>query len=200
MDKKAEIARLYEEYARTLVLQPVADGKRLVPGYGPLDAPMVVVGEAPGAAEDQQGRPFVGPSGQLLQRLFAAAELPWELCYVMNVLPWRPPGNRTPYPFEVIASYQRVEAEIDVISPVVVVTAGQVAWQAVSQNDLGRYSEARGTWYQLPWKDWPVLPAWHPSAILRAAGEARERMEADMVRMLRSAVEDEPAPAGANAA
>src|SRR5437764_75712 len=141
MSKQAEIARLYEEYAKTAVLQPVADGKRLVPGYGPLDAPMVVVGEAPGATEDQQGRPLTGPSGQLLQRLFAAAGLPWELCYVMNVLPWRPPGNRAPYPFEVIASYDRVAAEVAVIAPLIVVAAGATAWRAVTRGDHGRFSE-----------------------------------------------------------
>lgn len=192
MDKAAEIARLYEAYARTTVLQPVADGRRLVPGYGPLDAPMVVVGEAPGATEDRDGRPFTGPSGKLLQALFARAGLPWELCYVMNVLPWRPPGNRTPYPFEVIASYGRVEAEIDVVSPVVVVTAGRVAWQAVSQNDLGAYSEARGKWFRAPWKDWLILPVFHPSAIIRESGSTRALMEEETVRALRSSVEDEP--------
>ena len=133
--------------------------------------------------------------------MFAQAGLPWELCYVMNVLPWRPPGNRTPYPFEVIASYQRAEAEIDVIGPIVVVTAGQVAWQAVSQNDFGRYSEARGHWHQVPWKDWAVLPVFHPSAILRAGGSERALMEEATVRALRSSVEDGSAAAeGANAA
>ena len=148
MDKAAEITRLYEGYAKTAVLQPVAAGKRLVPGYGPLDAPMAVVGEAPGAAEDQQGRPFTGPSGQLLQRLFREAfgeeSKAWESCYVMNVLPWRPPGNRAPYPFEVIASYDRVLGDFLAVGPLIVVAAGATAWQGVTRNDYGRFSENRG--------------------------------------------------------
>jgi uracil-DNA glycosylase family 4 len=186
-DKQAELDELYAAYARTAVLAPVSDGRRLVRGHGPLDSPLVVVGEAPGAEEERLGRPFVGPSGQLLQDLFSRAGLPWILCYVANVLPWRPPGNRTPYPFEVIASYRRVEAEIDVIAPVSVIAAGSVAWHAVSQKDLGAFSEARGKWHQVPWKDWAVLPVFHPSAILRA-GHERGHMEADTVTALRSAL------------
>jgi uracil-DNA glycosylase family 4 len=187
--KQAGLDELYARYARTAVLAQVSDGKRLVRGHGPLDSPLVVVGEAPGAEEDAQGMPFVGPSGQLLRELFSRAGLPWELCYVTNVLPWRPPGNRTPYPFEVIASYRRVEEEIDVISPVSVIAAGSVAWQAISQRDLGAFSEARGKWHQLPWKDWAVLPVFHPSAILRAGGE-RGHMEDETVSALRSALGD----------
>lgn len=189
MGKEAELDALYAEYARTVVLQPVSDGKNLVRGHGPLGSPMVVVGEAPGAEEDAQGRPFVGPSGKLLQRLFAIAGLPWELCYVLNTLPWRPPGNRTPFPFEIIASQDRVEREIDVISPVYVVTAGAVAWRAVSQDDLGRFSEARGRIFQAPGKDWAILPVFHPSAILRAHGAERDHMEAETLRSLRSVLE-----------
>jgi uracil-DNA glycosylase family 4 len=188
MDKEAQLAALYAEYATSPVLQQVADGRRLVRGYGPLEAPLVVIGEAPGEQEDIQGRPFVGPSGRLLQELFARAELPWDLCYVMNVLPWRPPGNRTPYQFEIIASYPRVEREIDLIQPVLVVAAGSVAWHAVSQAELGAFTTARGHWMQVPWKDWMVLPVFHPSAILRAHGTERAQMEEQTIRALRSAL------------
>lgn len=195
MDKEAELAALYAAYAKTAVLAPVSDGRRLVRGHGPLNSPLVVVGEAPGAEEDAQGRPFVGPSGQLLQRLFAQAGLPWELCYVMNVLPWRPPANRTPFPFEVIASYRRVEAEIDIIQhglgqPLHVITAGATAWKAVSQGDLVAFSEARGKLWKLPWKDWSVRAVFHPSAILRAGGRERELTEAETVTALRSVLGD----------
>jgi DNA polymerase len=187
-DKEAQLAALYAEYATSPVLQQVADGRRLVRGYGPLEAPLVVIGEAPGEQEDIQGRPFVGPSGRLLQELFARAELPWDLCYVTNVLPWRPPGNRTPYQFEIIASYPRVEREIDLIQPVLVVAAGSVAWHAVSQAELGAFTTARSHWMQVPWKDWMVLPVFHPSAILRAHGAERAQMEEQTIRALRSAL------------
>lgn len=189
MGKQDEITRLYDDYAKIAVLQPVAFGRRLVPAHGPLDAPMAVVGEAPGAEEDREGRPFVGPSGQLLQALFAQAGLPWDMCYVTNVLPWRPPGNRTPYPFEVIASYGRVEKEIGIISPVAVIAAGAVAWSCLSQNELGGFSGARGRWHRVPWKGWAVLPVRHPAAILRLSGRDRELAEEDTVRALRTALE-----------
>jgi uracil-DNA glycosylase len=165
---KAEVLdRLYAAYAGQLVLQRVADGKRLVRGAGPLDAPLVIVGEAPGEVEDRQGEPFVGPSGQLLQHLFARAALPWELCYRTNVLPWRPPGNRTPDNFEIVASYNRVEQEIAVIDPLVVVAAGATACQAVTRNRHGRFSDLLGGPHEdvLPGRQLWVI--YHPSYILR---------------------------------
>lgn len=184
-----EMAALYAGYATQAVLQPVADGKRLVPGAGPLDSPLVVVGEAPGAEEDRLGEPFVGPSGQLLQSLFAEAGLPWELCYRTNVLPWRPPGNRTPHNFEIVASYRRLEAEIDLVQPARVIAAGAVAWQCVSQGDLGSFAASRGQWFQVPWKDWAVMPVFHPAAILRASDRReQQQMRADAVAALRSSL------------
>jgi uracil-DNA glycosylase len=201
VDKQAEIARLYEGYAKTAVLQPVAAGRRLVPGYGPLNAPMVVVGEAPGAAEDSQGRPFVGASGQRLQRLFREAygkeSRAWEACYVMNVLPWRPPGNRTPYAFEVIASCDRVAAEIAVIGPLIVVAAGATAWRAVTRGEHGRFSEARGKLLSLPGVPWGLIPVFHPSAILRAGDAEGQLMEDDTVRALRLALGESDAAGAA---
>ncbi|MCW2929919.1 MAG: polymerase, bacteriophage type [Actinomycetia bacterium] len=130
-----------------------------------------------------------GPSGQLLQELFGEAGLPWELCYRTNVLPWRPPGNRTPHNFEVVASYRRLEREIDLVSPARVIAAGAVAWQGVSQGDFGSFAASRGQWVQAPWKDWIVMPVFHPAAILRAS-ERREQqqMRADTIAALRSSL------------
>ena len=185
MTGKAEILdHLYDVYAGQLVLQRVADGKRLVRGAGPLDAPLVVIGEAPGETEDRLGEPFVGPSGQLLQALFARAGLPWELCYRMNVLPWRPPGNRTPDNFEIVASYNRVQQEIAAIGPEVVVAAGATAWQAVSRNGNGRFSERLGG----PHED--VLPGrrlwviYHPSYILRTGRGLEEETAISLAHIL----------------
>jgi uracil-DNA glycosylase len=166
----AALGILYHQYAKTDVLRQVAQGKRLVPGHGPVNAPLVVVGEAPGAEEDRQARPFVGPSGQLLQDLFGRAGLPWGMCYAMNVLPWRPPGNRDPYPFEVQASEARVAAEIAVVDPVVVVAAGAVAWKCVTRGDHGRFADARFNWSELSGRRLLAIP--HPSAILRTANGA----------------------------
>lgn len=187
MDKEAELNRLYNDYATTLVLQEVALGKRMVRGCGPLDSPLVVVGEAPGAQEDEQGKPFVGASGQLLQKLFADAGLPWDLCYVMNVLPWRPPGNRTPFNYEIIASYRRVRAEIELIDPRAVVMAGATAWRAVTQNDYGHFSEHHGHGIIAPPEfSYGLVCVRHPGALLRASATDRAKMEAETVRSLRT--------------
>jgi len=182
--RQAALDVLYRDYAQITVLQQLAAGRRLVPGHGPLDSPLAVVGEAPGAEEARQGQPFVGPSGQLLQDLFGRAGLPWGMCYVMNVLPWRPPGNRTPYPFGVQASWTRVSGEIAVVDPVVVIAAGATAWKGLTDGDHGSFSDARFHWSQLNGRRLLAIP--HPSAILREKdGPDRARLEAATVEALR---------------
>lgn len=186
--KQAALDVLYGEYARITVLRQLAAGKRLVPGHGPLDSPLVVVGEAPGQEEDRQGRPFVGPSGELLQGLFRRAGLPWQMCYATNVLPWRPPGNRTPYPFEVQASWARVSAEVAIVDPLVVVAAGAVAWKCLTDNEQGSFPDARFHWSTLHGRRLLAIP--HPSAVLRTPNGAlplRTQMEAATIEALAQA-------------
>jgi DNA polymerase len=173
-DKAAALDELYDAYAKTLVLQRVAEGKRLVRGAGPLDAPLAVVGEAPGETEDRQGEPFVGRSGQMLQHLFARAGLPWEFCYRTNVLPWRPPGNRTPDNFEIVASYSRIVREIEIIDPLVVVAAGATAWQAVSRGSHLLFSKALGGPHEDVLLGRRVWVIYHPSYILRTGAGLEE--------------------------
>jgi len=141
-----------------------------------LDAPVMVVGEAPGEKEDERGRPFVGPAGKLLQAQLAVAGIPWDYCYVTNVLPWRPPGNRTPYPFEIQASRARVAAEAALVDPVVVIAAGAVAWRALTDGSLGRFEDARFRWHELDGRRLLAVP--HPSALLHIrSGAEREVWE-----------------------
>ena len=182
------LAALYADYAaNTPVLGELAEGRRLVPGHGPVNAPLVVLGEAPGAEEERQGRPFVGPSGRLLRRMLAEAGVPWGACYVMNVVPWRPPGNRTPYPFEVAASGKRVAAEIGIIGPEAVVAAGAVAWSALGGREA---CSARSAWFG--WHDldggYRVLAVPHPSYILRLKGEEQARWRQETVSALATIV------------
>lgn len=164
MDPKA-MTDLYEEYAASRVLASLAEGRKLVPGHGPLNAPVVVVGEAPGAQEEAQGKPFVGPSGKLLRQMLEEARIPWGICYVTNVVPWRPPGNRTPYPFEVQASFDRVEKEIALVDPVVVIAAGAVAWRGVTRDEKGPFLAARLQWRDLAGRRLVSIP--HPSFLLQ---------------------------------
>lgn len=158
---------LYEAYAGNPLFARLAEGREMVRGHGPHGA-LAVVGEAPGAQEERTGKPFTGPAGKLLQKMFKEAEIPWELCYVTNVVPWRPPGNRTPYPFEVTASRQRLAAELDAVAPVVIVAAGSVAWRGLGAEALGKFEEARFQWHDLDGRRLLALP--HPSYIMRLPG------------------------------
>jgi uracil-DNA glycosylase family 4 len=185
-DPAAAMDVLYEEYAATPVLAELAAGRRLVRGHGPLDSPFMVVGEAPGADEERRGRPFTGPSGQLLQELFKRAGIRWDLCYATNTVPWRPPGNRTPYPFQVQASHDRIWQEILVVNPVVVVTAGYVAWRGVTRGRLGSFEEARFKWHELSGRRILAIP--HPAFILRLPDRDQAQWEQQTVDALSQAL------------
>lgn len=110
---------------------PLAKSRvKAVPGEGPADARVMLIGEAPGFHENQQGRPFVGPSGQFLSELLAAAGLKREDVFITNVVKCRPPGNRDPQPEEIAACSDYLSRQTAAIKPRVIVT-------------LGRYSMSR---------------------------------------------------------
>lgn len=101
--------------------------KNPVPGEGPRDARIMLVGEAPGSSEDEAGRPFVGAAGRLLTAVLEASGIPRSSVYITNVVKCRPPGNREPKPEEIEACSPYLEAQIRLIRPRIVVTLGNVA-------------------------------------------------------------------------
>lgn len=139
-------------------------------------ARVMIVGEAPGRDEDLQGRPFVGRAGQLLDRMLdaiglrRAAEAPDEAVYITNVLPWRPPGNRTPDAAEIAMLLPFLERHVALADPQVVVLMGNTPCHAV----LGRsgITRIRGTWTEALGR--PVLPMFHPAYLLRQPLAKRE--------------------------
>lgn len=139
-------------------------------------ARVMVVGEGPGAEEDREGRPFVGPAGQLLDQMFAAIDMGRDApdatraLYITNVVPWRPPGNRNPTPEEIALFKPFLERHITLAQPDVIVIMGNIALQAL----LGRQgiTRARGTWETV--LDRPALPMFHPSYLLRNPAAKRE--------------------------
>lgn len=131
MTKQERIALAYAQYQELVVLAPLRKGSPLVPGSGPLNAPVMLIGEAPGSHEVEELLPFVGRSGRLLNTLLAASGFPRRYCYVTNVVLYRPPGNRTPERFEIAASRERLLAEIEAVNPVLVITLGAVARRAM---------------------------------------------------------------------
>lgn len=141
-------------------------------------ADVMLVGEAPGADEDIQGKPFVGASGKLLDQIFAAIGLTRKTnIYISNVIPWRPPGNRTPTPEEVALCRPFLEKHIALVRPKILVLVGNTSLKAVLQTPEG-ITRLQGTWveWQNPQMEAPVLtlPIYHPAFLLRSPGKKRD--------------------------
>jgi uracil-DNA glycosylase family 4 len=157
-----------------------ASRTQVVFGRGNPAADLVFVGEAPGAEEDLQGKPFVGRSGKLLDRLvLEEIGLTDTDFYVMNVLKCRPPANRDPKPSEVEACSGWFDAQLALLDPVVVVPLGNFAARALLHTTEG-ITRLRGRSY--PWRDRVLVPTYHPAAVLRGGSIPMAEMRADLVR------------------
>jgi uracil-DNA glycosylase len=135
-----------------------------VPGEGNPNADLMFVGEAPGATEDETGRPFVGQAGQLLTKIIEAIELTREQVFICNVLKHRPPGNRNPMPDEVIACSPYLIRQIELVKPKVIVALGTFAAQTLLETKLsiGKLREQIHRYYGVP-----LIVTYHPAALLR---------------------------------
>lgn len=143
--------------------------RQLVFSDGRPDAGVMVIGEAPGRDEDIQGRPFVGRAGRLLDAMFAAIGLSRNSdsaekgLYISNVIPWRPPGNRSPSAAEINMMRPFMFKHIELISPQLIVLMGNIACQAVIH--ASGITRIRGDWYDFG--GIPVMPTFHPAYLLR---------------------------------
>jgi uracil-DNA glycosylase len=135
-----------------------------VPGEGNPNADFMCVGEAPGATEDETGRPFIGAAGQLLTKILAAIGLSRDDVYIVNVLKHRPPGNRNPQPNEVAACSPYLIRQIELIQPKVILALGTFAAQTLlnSKTPIGKL---RGQVHE--YHGVPVIVTYHPAALLR---------------------------------
>lgn len=138
--------------------------KQAVPGEGNPEADFVCVGEAPGANEDEQGKPFVGQAGQLLTKILAAINLSREDVFICNVLKHRPPGNRNPTPEEVSACSPYLVRQIELLKPKVIVALGTFAAQTLLQTKepIGKLRGKIHRYYGVP-----LIVTYHPAALLR---------------------------------
>jgi uracil-DNA glycosylase len=157
---------------------------------------VMLVGEAPGAEEDRQGKPFVGVSGQLLDRMLACIGLDRTKAYITNVLFWRPPGNRTPTPAEIAACLPFVERHIALVRPTHLLLLGGMSAKTLLNTGEG-ILRLRGKWtkLQLPGLDQPIptLPTLHPAFLLRQPAQKRQAWR-DLVAF-RAALDSLPSPA-----
>jgi DNA polymerase len=166
-----------------------ATATQLVFADGAPGARIMFVGEAPGGDEDRIGRPFVGRAGQLLDRMLAAIALDRTQVYIANVVPWRPPGNRTPTPQETAVCLPFIRRQIALSAPRLLVCLGGSATQTLLGVKEG-ITRARGVWREYQADDGatiPALPMFHPAYLLRTPAAKRQTW-ADL-RKLRQAVE-----------
>jgi len=131
---------------------------------GNLDGDVIFIGEAPGFHEDQQGLPFVGAAGQLLDKLLDEVGIPKSRAAVVNVLKCRPPNNRDPLPEEIESCRPYLEAQLSHMSPTVIVTMGNFATKFILEENIG-ITKARGQRYER--RGAVVIPTFHPAAALR---------------------------------
>ena len=163
-------------------------------GEGAANARVVCVGEAPGAREDETGRPFVGRAGRLLDRLLLSIGLPRKSVYICNVLKSRPPGNRDPLPDEVAACSPYLLRQLALIEPEVIIAFGAFAARTLleTKSALGRL---RGAVHR--YSGYPVVVTYHPAALLRNPGWVRPTWEdLQIVRRRLDGVEDGEARLG----
>jgi DNA polymerase len=142
-------------------------------GVGDRRAPLMVVGEAPGAEEDRRGEPFVGRAGQLLDSMLKAMGFARSDVFIANVLKCRPPGNRDPRPTEVEQCFPFLERQIELVDPRAILCVGRIAAQNLLKTDapLGRL---RGRVHHLGNDRRPVVVTYHPAYLLRSPGEKRK--------------------------
>ena len=151
--------------------------RNLVFADGNPAARLMVIGEAPGRDEDRAGLPFVGRSGQLLDRMLAAiglarhAEAPQAAAYITNVLPWRPPQNRDPSGDEVALLLPFLFRHIELAAPELLLLLGSPAVRTVLGSE-GGIMRMRGRWHA--WRDIPVIATYHPAALLRDGAKKRD--------------------------
>ncbi|MBI3852432.1 MAG: uracil-DNA glycosylase [Verrucomicrobia bacterium] len=165
-----------------------ASRKTVVFGVGDINSPLMFVGEAPGADEDEQGEPFVGKAGQLLTKIIETMGLRRSEVYIGNILKCRPDtpgqsaGNRKPTPEEMQTCISYLHEQIDLIRPRVIVALGGTAIEGLLGKTVG-ITKLRGQWQT--YRGTPLMPTYHPAYLLRnqALSEKRKVWE-DMLQVL----------------
>lgn len=158
-----------EQHISVCTQCPLSQTRRLpVMGRGSHEADIMLIAEAPGGQEDQQGMPFVGPSGEILDNLLRDCGLSREEIYITNILKCHPPGNREPREEEKAACFPYLKYETFLLKPKIIVCLGRVAAQRIISPDF-KITRQHGTWTYR--KDCALTAVYHPSAILRDASK-----------------------------
>lgn len=185
-DKDARWAALLNQVSEDPVCRAkLRPGKKVVLGVGNLSASIMFVGEAPGAEEEVQGEPFVGPAGQLLNRMIAGMGLSRSDVYIGNILNWRPDlpagpdgvqtGNRPPTEGEMAHCLPYLRAQVEIVDPRLLVALGATAAKGLlGFRSFGALGEVRGRWHDLCGR--PLMVTYHPSYVLRNPTNRTKRL------------------------
>ncbi len=189
-DKKTRMAWLRERVlGDPTCLEHVKPGKKLVFGTGTEDAEIFFCGEAPGAEEETEGEPFVGPAGELLTKIIAAMGLSREQVYIGNIMKWRPEmptpiGNRPPTAEEMAFCLPFLRAQLEIVRPKVIVALGATAIEGLLGPDPGRrIGKIHGQWHAF--NGIPLMPTYHPSYLSRNGTNRSKRVVwEDLLRVM----------------
>ena len=157
-----ELRKVAEEVADCMDCQLHLSRKKAVPGEGPADADIMLIGEGPGFHENEQGRPFVGAAGRFLEELLESINLTRADVFIGNVVKCRPPGNRDPQPEEIEACSSYLQRQISAIDPEVIVTLGRFSMARYFPNV--KISKIHGQAKEIDGR--VVIPMYHPAAAL----------------------------------
>lgn len=179
-NKQLLLEKLYEPYKKCIACPLGMQGRtQVVFGEGNPEATLMFIGEGPGQEEDKQGRPFVGRSGQLLNRILHMLDLQRSEVFISNVVKCRPPGNRKPTQLESSTCKNLLLfKQIEIIQPKVLCTLGATALEGLLDNEV-KMSQLRGS--QIPFGNALIVPTFHPAYILRNPSQL-EKMIMDIER------------------
>jgi uracil-DNA glycosylase len=196
--ERAAALREYADQTAICTTCALAQGRtQVVFGSGSPNADLMFVGEAPGMHEDQQGLPFVGRAGQLLNTLLEEIGLSREDVFIANVLQSRPPGNRDPQPDEIDACKPFLHRKIELIEPKVLCTLGNFSTKLLTRSQRGITSvHGRPQVHELGGRAVRVYPIYHPAAALRST-KVLEELREDFHRLPELLEEPPPVPIGA---
>jgi len=187
-DAAAELAKIAAEVQKCCKCGLGESRTNAVPGEGDPNAELVFVGEAPGADEDQQGRPFVGRAGKLLDDIITAMNLKRSDVFICNILKCRPPDNRDPKPDEIIKCLPFLQKQLAIIKPKIIVALGAHAARTLLNNNdaigklRGHFHEYRFSENSTPVK---LMPTYHPAYLLRNySQDNRRRVWEDMKKVM----------------
>ncbi|MEZ6255618.1 MAG: uracil-DNA glycosylase [Patescibacteria group bacterium] len=170
MNSKAELLlQIENNVKRCRKCRLCQEAQNAVPGEGNIDAEIVFIGEAPGATEDQTGRPFVGRAGALLERMLVEIGLKRSDVWIGNIIKHRPPKNRDPLPDEIHACQPYLEMQLKILQPKLIVTLGRFSMNYFYAD--GKISRDHGRLIKAD--DYNVFPVYHPAAALRNSEFAR---------------------------